>query len=107
VALTAVLAYRWLDGGWGLFALLVLAPDLSMLAYLAGPRVGAFGYNIFHTLLGPALLAAPGVAIASPLALQVAAVWLFHIAFDRMLGYGLKLPTAFRDTHLGRVGKDS
>jgi hypothetical protein len=24
---------------------------------------------------------------------------------DRALGYGLKLPTDFRDTHLGRIGR--
>jgi Domain of unknown function (DUF4260) len=24
---------------------------------------------------------------------------------DRALGYGLKLQTAFQDTHLGRIGK--
>jgi hypothetical protein len=25
---------------------------------------------------------------------------------DRALGYGLKLQSAFQDTHLGRIGKD-
>jgi hypothetical protein len=24
---------------------------------------------------------------------------------DRALGYGLKLPTSFQDTHLGRIGR--
>jgi hypothetical protein len=26
-----------------------------------------------------------------------------HIGFDRTLGYGLKYPTFFKDTHLQRV----
>jgi len=26
---------------------------------------------------------------------------------DRALGYGLKLPTDFRDTHLGRIGRSA
>lgn len=26
-----------------------------------------------------------------------------HIGFDRALGYGLKYPTGFKDTHLQRV----
>jgi hypothetical protein len=34
-----------------------------------------------------------------------AAVLLTHIGLDRTLGYGLKLPTDFRDTHLGRIGR--
>lgn len=105
VAAASAVAYRWLGGGWVLFALLVLAPDLSMLGYLGGPRAGAAFYNAFHTLLGPALLALLGLALGMA-ALQVAAVWLFHIAVDRALGYGLKLPGGFRDTHLGRIGRD-
>ena len=31
-------------------------------------------------------------------------VLLFHSAFDRLLGYGLKYATGFQDTHLGCVG---
>jgi Domain of unknown function (DUF4260) len=26
-------------------------------------------------------------------------IWLSHLGLDRMLGYGLKYPTQFRDTH--------
>ncbi len=33
-----------------LFVVLILAPDLSMLGYLAGSRVGAAVYNVVHTL---------------------------------------------------------
>jgi hypothetical protein len=36
----------------------------------------------------------------------VAAILAAHVGFDRALGYGLKLPTSFRDTHLGRIGRD-
>jgi hypothetical protein len=28
-----------------------------------------------------------------------------HIGVDRALGFGLKLPTGVRDTHLGRIGR--
>ena len=34
---------------------------------------------------------------------QIALIWAAHIGVDRVLGYGLKYPTAFRDTHLGPV----
>jgi hypothetical protein len=30
-------------------------------------------------------------------------VWFAHIGMDRLLGYGLKYPTDFKDTHLQRV----
>jgi len=33
----------------------------------------------------------------------VGLIWLVHIGADRLLGYGLKYPTGFKDTHLQRV----
>ena len=107
----------WLHGGsWWLFGLLLLVPDASMPGYLAGlpcratlpgylagPRFGAAVYNAFHSYPLPAALAAFGLLGGFPLALAVALVWFAHIGMDRTLGYGLKYPTAFGDTHLGRV----
>jgi hypothetical protein len=34
---------------------------------------------------------------------QLGLIWLAHVGADRLLGYGLKYPTGFRDTHLQRV----
>ncbi len=34
---------------------------------------------------------------------SLALVWFAHIGFDRMVGYGLKYPTDFFDTHLRRT----
>jgi hypothetical protein len=99
----SVLLY-WTGGGsWWLFALLLLAPDLSMLGYLAGPRVGAVAYNVFHSYPLPAALGFFGVLAGAPLAVTVALVWFAHIGMDRLLGYGLKYPTDFKGTHLQRV----
>jgi hypothetical protein len=98
-----VLLY-WMGGGsWWLFALLLLAPDLSMLGYLARPRVGAILYNVFHSYPLPAALGIFGMLAGAPLAVSVALVWFAHIGMDRLMGYGLKYPTAFKDTHLQRV----
>jgi hypothetical protein len=47
-------------GGWLLFALLFLVPDLSMLGYLVGRQMGAVSYNLFHTYALPGLLASFG-----------------------------------------------
>jgi hypothetical protein len=100
----ASLAYSTIDGRWGVFAMLFLVPDLSMLGYLAGRRVGAACYNAAHSYLGPAILAAVGSAMSMHTPLFAACIWAAHVGFDRLLGYGLKYGTGFGDTHLGHRG---
>lgn len=96
--------FYWVNGGsWVLFALLILAPDVSMLGYLLGTKAGAATYNLFHTYALPASLAAFGVLAGSPLAVGLALVWFAHIGMDRSIGYGLKYTSGFKDTHLDRV----
>jgi len=91
----SVLLY-WLNGGsWVSFGLLLFAPDVSALGYLAGPRAGATAYNLFHTYAVPAPLAAYGLLGGSQAAVSVALVWFAHIAMDRLVGYGLKYSTEF------------
>ncbi len=63
-----IVLYAFAGGSWWLFALLILAPDLSMLGYLAGPRVGAVAYNAFHILIVPLLLALAGYVLANSMA---------------------------------------
>lgn len=100
----AMVAYGSTGQAWWLLAILFLAPDIAIAAYLAGPRIGALGYNLAHTTALPLALAIAGLAWASPQTFALAAVWLGHIGFDRALGYGLKEPGGFKDTHLGRIG---
>ena len=57
--------------------------------------------------MGPMTLMTTGFALAAPLVLSIAMIWLAHIGFDRMLGYGLKYASGFGFTHLGRIGKPS
>jgi hypothetical protein len=101
----AVAGYAHFGSGWWLFALLLLAPDLSMLGYLAGPRTGARLYNAAHTTVVPLALGIVGVLAAAAIAAAVALIWLAHIGIDRTLGYGLKYPDRFGHTHLGIVGR--
>lgn len=101
--LLSVLLYTLNGESWLLFVLLFLAPDLSMLGYVAGPRTGAVSYNLFHTYVLPGLVAAVGLLAGSPLVVSLALVWFAHIGFDRMVGYGLKYPPGFFDTHLHRL----
>ena len=103
IAAGAVVLYADCDHNWWLFILLVLAPDLSFLGYLAGPRLGAAAYNLVHNLVLPIALGTTGVLADSDGAIAVALIWLTHIGVDRLVGYGLKYPTAFKDSHLQRV----
>jgi hypothetical protein len=101
----AAFFYWRFDGSLLWFAVLFFAPDLSFLAYLVSPRVGAVAYNALHATLGPvALLALADLTSASRVE-AIALIWLAHVGFDRALGYGLKYATAFSDTHLGRIGR--
>jgi Domain of unknown function (DUF4260) len=105
-AFAAALAfYGRNDLPWSVFALLFLTPDLSTLAYLAGPRAGALGYNLAHTYAMALALAVAGFLAGVPSAEAGGLIWIAHIGFDRALGYGLKYPTAFGDTHFGRIGR--
>ena len=101
------LLYVIWEGSWWVYAILFLAPDLSFAAYLAGPRIGALVYNAAHSYIAPMVLTTSGFALASPLTLSIAMIWLAHIGIDRALGYGLKYNTGFGFTHLGRIGKDA
>lgn len=95
-------AYHELSGNWLLFFLLLLWPDLFMAGYLVNARLGASLYNLVHTEVGPLLLGSIAVFEQWHGALLFAVIWMAHIGVDRMLGYGLKYPTFFKDTHLQR-----
>jgi hypothetical protein len=103
----ATVTYYLLGGPLWLFLLLALAPDVAMLGYLAGPRIGSSVYNAAHTYVAPLGLAGLSVWVGVQFGLLVALVWAAHIGVDRAVGYGLKYPTGFKDTHLGRVGTDA
>ena len=103
IAAVAILVYAAFGGGWGLFALLILAPDIFMLGYLVGKRTGAVFYNIAHSYLVPLALGAASYVSPWEPGVLVALIWIVHIGADRAIGYGLKYTTHFKDTHLGRV----
>lgn len=88
---------------WLLFALLLFAPDAAMIGYLRGAETGSMLYNLGHTLAFSLALTALGLATASTPLLQVGLIWTAHIALDRTLGFGLKYPTTFQDTHMQHV----
>jgi Domain of unknown function (DUF4260) len=97
---TSILGPIWV------LAILFFAPDLSFAGYLGGPRLGAAVYNIVHLYgFGLAVISIGFLRGLDEHLVILGLLWTAHAGFDRMLGYGLKEPTAFADTHLGRIGK--
>ena len=99
----SLIFYQAIHANWLLFVGLLLVPDLSMLGYLRGVRLGTICYNLLHTLIGPFLLIAYAYLTRSLWVLPYALIWTAHIGLDRVLGFGLKYPTGFRDTHLKEI----
>jgi hypothetical protein len=90
---------------WWAFVLLLIVPDVSMVGYVRGPRVGAVLYNLAHDVATGVAIAGVGLAIGSVPVTAAGAILVAHSGMDRMAGYGLKLPSSFQDTHLGRIGR--
>ncbi len=105
VLIFACVFYAHAGNSWWLFALLILLPDITMLGYFINSRIGAHIYNSGHTYIVPSIVGILGYLLASPLCISVFLIWIAHIGFDRMLGYGLKYEIRFGDTHLGIIGR--
>jgi Domain of unknown function (DUF4260) len=101
----ALYLYAEYGSSWWLFVALVLAPDLGMLGYLAGERIGAMTYNLAHTYLGPGIVLIVGLVVGDAEVYSIAVIWFAHIGVDRALGYGLKYEDGFAHTHLGLIGR--
>lgn len=103
--LLGIYAFAQTGYSWWWFAGLFFAPDISMLGYTVNSKVGAFFYNLFHHLGLAIVVYLAGTFLSLPY-MQVAGAILFsHSSFDRILGYGLKYPDSFQNTHLGKIGK--
>lgn len=103
VAVAAIALYFHADYPWWFLVALALAPDLSIAGYVLGPTIGATIYDAAHTYSLPIALAVIGVIADAEPAVQLGLIWFAHIGVDRAIGYGLKYPTGFKDTHLQRV----
>jgi len=103
ILILSTILYFYFGGEWPMFLILFLAPDISMLGYIANKKIGANSYNIFHFYLLPAILILVGLIYNNNTLILLALIWMAHIGIDRVLGYGLKYPTGFKDTHLQRV----
>src|SRR5258708_2044035 len=105
VLVLSILCYREVNANWILFIALLLVPDLAILGYLHGVRAGTVLYNLVHTLTGPLLLIGFAILEKSPWLLAYGLIWTSHIGLDRLLGFGLKYPTRFKDANSKGVGQ--
>lgn len=87
------------------FVPLLLVPDVSAAGYLGGNHTGAIAYNVAHNWFVGGLVLGLGVWLSIPGLAMAGAILVAHTGIDRVLGYGLKYPTSFQDTHLGRIGR--
>ena len=90
---------------WWLVPLVILLPDVFMVGYAGGTRLGAFVYNLGHTYLAPALVAGTGLLTHRDIVTALGLLWFAHIGMDRVAGFGLKYDDAFGHTHLGWLGR--
>ncbi len=107
LAFFAFYLFLSLDYAWWWFLILLLTPDLSMLGYLFGPKVGAWMYNLAHHKGVACALFVLGSYLQVQWPQLVGAIILSHSSLDRVFGYGLKYVDSFQHTHLGRIGRAS
>jgi Domain of unknown function (DUF4260) len=105
IVVLALWAVSVTNSRWIWFFALFLLPDLSMIGYVFGPRVGAVAYNVGHLYAWPVGLLSAGLTAHASFATTAALSWIAHIAFDNVVGYGLKLPIGFEHTALGPIGR--
>lgn len=103
VLVGSTFVYFHMQYSWIWFVLLLFAPDLSALAYMKNTRVGSLVYNVFHTYTLPAIIFSYSWFVQSDIGFMMSIIWIAHIGMDRMVGYGLKYPTTFQDTHFRRM----
>ncbi|HNQ27632.1 MAG TPA: DUF4260 domain-containing protein [Aquaticitalea sp.] len=102
-----ILAFGQLHFAWWWFLVLIFAPDVGMLGYLINPKIGAFTYNLFHHKAVAVLVYLEGIYFQNEMLLLTGIILFSHASLDRIFGYGLKYKTAFADTHLGKIGKET
>ena len=106
VLLASIYFYNHLHFNFLLFILLLFSIDIFMLGYLIDNKVGAYTYNIGHSLIIPLIILVAGVVSGNRILVGFSLIWFAHIGLDRTLGYGLKFMTGFGNTHLGHIGKE-
>lgn len=103
VLVLSIYFYKYNQFSWSFFFMLLFVPDISLFGYFINNKKGAIIYNLGHNYIFATITIILGLKLSNQTALAIGLIWSAHIGMDRMLGYGLKYPTRFKDTHLSRV----
>jgi len=103
----SVFFFGQLKLAWWIYPVLFFVPDIGMIGYLAGSRWGAVLYNLIHHKAVSITLYVLGFIINSVTLMLIGLILLGHSSLDRVLGYGLKKTSSFKDTHLGEIGNQA
>jgi hypothetical protein len=101
---TSIILFALTHQHWWVYPVLFFVPDVFMIGYMRDTKVGAIFYNAGHSYFLPSLLVLFGWH--HHLALAIGLIWLGHVGFDRLAGYGLKYDTNFKHTHLGSLSNE-
>ena len=101
----SIFLFSRLSFAWWVYLALILTPDLSMIGYMVNTRVGAKLYNFFHHKGVAIVVYMAGFYLNNEVVQLIGLILFGHSSMDRMLGYGLKYPDSFQNTHLGMIGK--
>ncbi len=103
----SIFLFSKLNYAWWWYPVLLFTPDLSMLGYLGGTKLGALTYDfVHHKALSIGIFIASVILASQPL--QLTGLILFgHSSMDRVFGYGMKYSDSFQHTHLGMIGKSN
>ncbi|GAA3635611.1 DUF4260 domain-containing protein [Flavivirga jejuensis] len=97
--------FSGLNFSWWWFVVLILTPDIGMLGYLLGPKIGAITYNLCHHKAIAVSVYFIGIIAQNDIVKLIGIILFSHACFDRIFGYGLKYFDNFKHTHLGHIGK--
>ncbi len=103
--LLTIYLFSRLSFAWWWYPALILVPDLSMVGYLFGNKVGAITYNVVHHKAVAIAVYIAGLHLQNEWLQLIGLILFGHSSIDRMMGYGLKTFAGFKSTHLGEIGK--
>jgi hypothetical protein len=101
--LFSLFLFSHLSYAWWVYPALFFSPDIGIAGYIINTKIGAFTYNLTHHLGVAFVLYMAGYFLNLPILQLFGAVWLGHLFFDRIIGYGLKYSDGFKHTHLGQM----
>jgi hypothetical protein len=106
LAITLAIYFGHFETTWqrvALFVGLLIVPDVSMLGYVFGGKIGGFCYDLFHFYPVAAACVLGGMRFGVPVATDIGLIWCIHIAQDRVRGFGFKYAGRYDDGYMYRI----